>query len=636
MAATDVNLPLGHIANKSARFAPSVALAALGVVFGDIGTSPLYTLKTCFATANVGPQLENILGIISLLIWAIVFVVCIKYIGVLLRVDHDGEGGILALLALAAVPRVGNVPAKAGWLTWIVAIGAAMLFGDGIITPAISVISAVEGVGVATKAAQPFIVPISVGILIGLFAIQSRGTERVGRVFGPIMVLWFAAIAISGGVAIAAAPQVLWAFDPRHAIGFATHHGIFGFFVFGAIVLAVTGVEALYADLSHFGRKPIVVAWFVLVLPALILNYLGQGARVLIDPHAFDNPFYALTPGWTLLPMVVLATIATVIASQALISGAFTLTEQAINLSLWPRLTVHHTSRRNKGQVYVPAVNAALAIACVALVLAFRSSDALAAAYGLAVSTTMLATTIAFAHVIRQKLHWKPMVAYPLVASFVAVDTLFVTASLPKFFAGAWVPFAIGAVFVLTAMTWLEGRRCVAKALSELAMPLSRYKREMRPSAGNPSGTMVFLTGDPRGIPFIGATHNWVRARANEERVVVLTLDRIARPYVAESQRVTIESHSTRLAIVHARFGYMERPTIKPILRACGLSGLNLDSDDTSFLYADPKIVRAKDHALPGIVRRYFEVLVRNARPLSDDLGIRAERRVELGVEVRI
>jgi len=634
--AGDVPFPVGRAARESGRVSPGIAVAALGVVFGDIGTSPLYTLKTCFLTANVGPQLENVLGIVSLLLWALILVVCLKYIGVLMRVDHDGEGGILALLALASHPRIANIPAKANWLTWVVVVGAAMLFGDGIITPAISVISAVEGVGVVTKAAQPFIVPLAVAILAGLFFIQSHGTERVGRIFGPIMALWFVVIAVTGAVAVAGAPQVLGALDPRHALAFTTRHGVFGFLVFGAIVLAVTGVEALYADLSHFGRKPIALAWYALVLPALALNYLGQGARLLTLKSAFDSPFYALAPGWLLVPMVVLATIATVIASQALISGAFTLTEQAINLSLWPRLTVRHTSRRNKGQVFVPAVNWLLAIACIALVLAFRSSDRLAAAYGLAVSTTMLATSIAFYYVVAHRLRWKPALTIPLVALFMLIDGTFVAASLPKFFAGAWVPFAISAVFSITALTWLEGRRCVAKSLMNLSMPLEQYQKEARPSPAEPVGTMVFLTGDPGGIPFIGSKHHWIRARADEERVVLLTLQRVSHPYVAGSRRVSITAISPRLSVVKAAFGYMERPYIRPILDACGALGLHIDSEETSFFYADPKIVKAESNALPGFIRRYFEVLTRNARPLPDDLEIRPERRVELGVEVSI
>ena len=613
-----------------------LAVAALGVVFGDIGTSPLYTMKICFATAQVAPTLQNVLGILSLLLWALAFVVCVKYVGNLMRVDHDGEGGILALLALASPPKSFGMPLRVSWLTIVVVAGAAMLFGDGIITPAISVISAVEGVGVVTKAAQPFIVPVSVGILVALFLIQSRGTEKVGRVFGPVMVLWFLAIGITGAIAIVRVPQVLFALDPRHAVWFVTHHGVFGFLIFGAIVLAMTGVEALYADMSHFGRAPIATAWFVLVFPMLILNYLGQGAILLADRSAFDSPFFALAPGPFLIPMVVLATLATVIASQALISGAFTLTEQAINLNLWPRMTVLHTSSSHEGQVYVPAVNAVLGISCITLVITFKSSDSLAAAFGLAVSATMLATSIAFYEVITKVLKWKLAVAVPLVTSFVLIDGTFFLAGLRKIPQGAWVPLAISVVFMMTALTWLEGRRCISKALLDLQMPLDQYLREATPSEGEAKGTMVFLTGDQHGVPFLGGKHHWIRARADEERLVLLTLIRAARPYVPEAERVKIERVSERLSLVMASFGYMERPSIDPILQACGGAGLHMDSDDTSFFYADPKLIRAPENPLPTWQRRYFAALARNARPLPDDLGIRPERRVELGVEVAI
>ncbi len=615
---------------------PALAVAALGVVFGDIGTSPLYTLKTCFTTASVEPTLENVLGLISLLFWALVIVVCVKYVGTLMRVDHEGEGGILALLALASPARTFGLPIKLDWLTLVVVAGAAMLFGDGVITPAISVISAVEGIGVSTQAARPFIVPISVAILAALFLIQSRGTERVGKLFGPVMVVWFIAIAAAGVFAIIRAPQVVWAIDARHALYFVTHHGVFGFLVFGAVVLAITGVEALYADMSHFGRVPIATAWFVLVFPALTLNYLGQGAMLLTNHAAFDNPFFALAPGAWLIPMVVLATIATVIASQALISGAFTLTEQAVNLNLWPRLRIIHTSSRLAGQVYVPSVNVVLAIACIALVLTFRSSDHLAAAYGLAVSATMLATTITFYHVVTTVLPWNRFVVYPLVTLFVIVDSTFFLSALPKIADGAWLPLAISAVFLVTSWTWLEGRRCVGKSLLELQMPLDQYLREARPAAEEPKGTMVFLTGNPRGVPFIGGRHRWIRARADEERIVLLTLNRAARPYIPEGERVQIEAPSERLHIVQASFGYMEGPAISAVTKACGAQGLHIDSDDTSFFYADPKIVPATEKPLPAWLRKYFMFLARNARPLPDDLGIRPERRVELGIEVAI
>lgn len=621
---------------RSGGLHESLSIAALGVVFGDIGTSPLYALKTAFTTANVRPDPENVIGIVSLFLWTLIVVVCFKYIEVLLRVDHDGEGGILALLALASPKRGFSMPLRTNWFVWVVVAGAAMLFGDGLITPAISVVSAVEGVGVATSAAQPFIVPISCGILLGLFAIQSRGTEKVGRMFAPAMALWFLVIAALGVVAIVREPRILAAVEPWQALRFVTHHGLFGFLVFGAVVLAVTGVEALYADLSHFGRKPIARAWFALVFPALTLNYLGQGAKLIADPAALAAPFYALAPGALLIPVVVLATVATVIASQALISGAFTLTEQAINLNLWPRLTVLHTSREREGQVYVPAVNIALAVGCIALVATFHSSDRLAAAYGLAVSATMLATSIAFFVVVNDVLHWKRRISVPLVTAFVLIDGTFVIASLPKIAGGAWVPIAIAVVFVATALTWLEGRRCVAKSLLKLQMPLAQYLRESRPREGEPLGTMVFLTGNPDGVPFIGSKHRWIRARANDEHVVLLTLVRAQRPHIEERSRVAIEHVAERLTIVRAAYGYMERPSIKPVLAACELAGLRLDSDETSFFYADPKIVRDDADPMPAWIRNYFKALARNARPLPDDMQIPAERRVELGVEVAI
>jgi KUP system potassium uptake protein len=467
-----------------------------------------------------------------------------------------------------------------------------MLFGDGIITPAISVISAVEGLGVATQDAQPFIIPISCAVLMGLFLIQSRGTEKVGRLFAPAMAAWFLAIGILGIIAIVREPRILAALGPWHALRFVTNHGIFGFLIFGAVVLAVTGVEALYADLSHFGRKPISNAWFFLVFPALTLNYFGQGAHLLTDPSALNSPFFSLAPAWLVLPLVVLATVATVIASQALISGAFTLTEQAINLHLWPRMRVEHTSAEHQGQVYVPSVNVFLAVACILLVLTFRSSDRLAAAYGLAVSTTMLATSIAFYVAVRDVLHWKKRYAVPLVTLFVIVDATFVLSSLQKIFEGAWVPLALSVAFVTTALTWLEGRRCVAKCLLAMQMPLDRYLAGARPSDAEPQGTMVFLTGNPDGVPFIGSKHRWVRARADEEHVVLLHLVRGRRPRIEDAERVNIERVSHRLTIVRATFGYMERPTIRPVFDACALSGLHLDSDETSFFYADENRAR--------------------------------------------
>ena len=609
-------------------------MAALGVVFGDIGTSPLYTLKVCFGLAGAKPELGAVLGICSLLLWALVIVVCVKYITFIMRVDHDGEGGILALLALASPPPQFGKMIRAGGITIVVIVGASMLLGDGVITPAISVISAVEGISVVSPAAQPYVVPISLAVIIALFALQRGGTERVGKLFGPVMLVWFAAIGALGFAAIANRPEVLYAIDPRHAIAFATGHGIVGFTILGGVILAVTGVEALYADLSHFGRGPIVSAWFALVFPALILNYLGQGAKLLADPRALDNPFYALAPSWALIPMVILATAATVIASQALISGTFTLVEQAIALNLAPRVLVKHTSDRYKGQVFVPSVNLALAIGCAVLVIGFQSSDRLASAYGLAVAFTMLCTSLAYFVVITKVLRWNRVVASALVVFFVLVDGSFVVASLPKFVDGGYIPIAISSVLVLLSLTWLEGRRALAKTLADQQIPLEEVLDSL-PAGMGEHGTMVFLTPDPRGVPFL-ARHRWIRDRAKEERIVVLNIARSGTPYLTDEQRVTVERFSLRLVRVIARFGYMEAPRIDPILRSCDAFGLDLDRDDTSFFYADAKIEALRAAGMPAWRRELFAMLQRNARPLPDDLRIKAERRVELGVTVAI
>lgn len=618
---------------RSSRFPLALTLAAMGVVYGDIGTSPLYTLKTCFTLVGASPTLPNVLGICSLLVWAIIVVVCLKYVTFILRVNHDGEGGILALLALASAPSRFGTIIKASGLTLVVVVGASMLLGDGIITPAISVISAVEGIGVISFAFQPYIVPISLVVLIALFAFQSRGTERVGGLFGPVMVVWFLCIGFAGAVALARRPEVLDAFNPMHALAFAAEHGIGGFLILGGVVLAVTGVEALYADLSHFGYRPIATAWFALVFPALMLNYLGQGAELLAHPASIANPFYALMPGWTLVPMVVLATIATVIASQAMISGTFTLVEQAIALNLAPRVLVMHTSQKHKGQVYVPSITRWLAIGCSILVIVFRSSDRLAAAYGLAVAFTMLCTSIAFYVVITRVLNWRRWIALPLVAAFVVIDASFVVASLPKFIDGGYVPLAISAVLVMISMTWLEGRRALANALIEQQTPVEDVLEHLPAGVGE-RGTMVFLTPDPRGVPFL-ARHRWIRDRAHEERIVLLNIARASTPYLSNEERVTVERLSLRLVRVVARFGYMEAPRIHPIFTACEVYGLGLDRDDTSFFYADPKI-EARPGGLPAWRRELFAALQRNARPLPDDLKIKAERRIELGVTVEI
>lgn len=611
-----------------------LALAALGVVFGDIGTSPLYTLPTTFSVANAAPTLENTLGIISLLAWALIVVVCIKYVTVLMRVDHEGEGGILALLALVSPPRLLGKIGGARWLIPVVVVGAAMLIGDGMITPAISVISAVEGLNVATSAAQPFIVPISAGVLLALFLIQYRGTQIVGSLFGPVMLLWFVAIAIAGAKAIAGHPVILAAFNPLHALTFLFHHGIFGFLVFGGVILALTGAEALYADLSHFGRIPITWAWYGAVFPSLMLNYLGQGAVVLRNPKALDSPFYALTTGWALMPMVFLATFATVIASQALISGAFTLTEQAIAMNLCPRMRVVHTSQTQRGQVYIPFVNALLAVVCLILVFTFRTSARLASAYGLAVACTMLATTLAFFVVATTVFKWPKRYVIPGMSLFALIDATFVLSGLPKFLDGAWVPIAVSAVIAFTSLTWLWGRRSLARSLAADQQPVAEYiAKHAQPAT--PVGQTVMLTNDPSGIPFV-RNHPWLSQFLNDKKVVLLTLEPASRPYVEQVRRVAIERLAPSLFVLRASFGYMEEPSIKYIFRACGTLDFALDDENTTFFFSAPAIVGSAKDGMHQSQRVLFAWLSRVSRSLVDDMEIPPDRRVGIGVEVQI
>ncbi len=618
------------------KLSGAIAVAALGVVFGDIGTSPLYTLKTCFTTARVSTTPGNIYGITSALLWTLILVVCVKYVTFVMQVDYKGEGGIIALLArLMPAPKKG-VPAALNALTIVAIVGGAALIGDGLITPAISVLSAVEGLSVVTPAATTWEVPITIVILITLFIVQSRGTEKVGFFFGPVMAAWFFFIAVAGIVGIFHDPSIVRALGPWHAFAFITHHGIFGFLVLGATILCVTGAEALYADMSHFGRRPIVFAWYAIVFPALILNYLGQGATVLANPKALDNAFFALSPGWTLVPMIVLATAATVIASQALISGAFTIVEQGIALNLAPRTTVVHTSNRYPGQVFVPAINIALAIGCVALVLFFRTSDALASAYGLAVSLTMLATTILYHAVVRRVLKWNRVLADTIFVFLLVLDSSFVLAGLAKIPSGGWLPLGIAVVLTIVAITWYDGRRRVAGAFAALAVPIDDFLKVFgRKDIVSIDTTAVFLTGSPEDIPYILGRH-WLEKQALHQRIVLLTLIPATSPYVDDAHRVTVERIAKNLVRVRANFGFMELPTLDPIVHSCAAAGLNIDSDDTSFVVAAPRITQRKGRHMPPAQRWLFDVMLKLSGTLAKDMNIPSDRLVQLGVDVPV
>ena len=620
------------------RIEPSrtvLALAALGVVFGDIGTSPLYAFRQCFASAlHIEPTHDNVLGILSLILWSLILIVFVRYIGMIMRVSHDGEGGILALLACVLPPTRRGVPPPATWLTFLILLGAGLLFGDGVITPAVSVLSSIEGLSVASSAAQPYVIPLAIGVLVGLFLFQRRGTHRIGAIFGPVMLVWFLTIGVLGAFGIARYPKVLFAINPVYIGRFFEHHGIAGLAIFGAIVLCVSGVEALYADMSHFGRQPIALAWTWVVFPALVLNYLGQGALVLSNSTSVDNPFYRLVPAWTFYPVVVLAAVATIIASQALISGVFTLTKQAIALGFIPRMRVMYTSIHHPGQVYVPAINGVLAVLCIGLILGFRDSQHLANAYGLAVAGTMVVTSVAFYVVGRQMLGWSAAKAIAATAPFLLIELLFVGGSLPKLLEGGWIPILISLIVFVIASTWLTGRRRIAQSLLEQSQPVSEFLESAKERLAKPfEGTAIFLTADPEGVPFV-LRHHWARSRGFDERIVLLTIAASNDPYVKEETRVTVAWLAPSLVRVTARFGFMERLNIHHVSKACAVQGLDLDEHDSTFYAADPQIVPRKEGWWRVWRRSLFVLLKQNARPLTTTLGIPPDALAKLCLRV--
>jgi len=576
---------------------------------------------------------------LSLITWALILVVCVKYATVVLRADNGGEGGTLALLAqLRPTSRIG-IPAPLTVVTYMLLFAAGMVFGDGVITPAISVLSAVEGIGVAAPAAERFIVPLTAGILIGLFLVQSRGAGKIGAVFGPVMVLWFGALALAGAFGIAHDPRVLAAFNPLYALAFIAHHRIAAILVLGAVVLCVTGVEAMFADLAHFGRRAIRLAWYAGVFPALLLNYYGQGALTLIDPAALKSPFYLLFPAWALMPMIVLATAATVIASQALITGAFSLTQQAVQLGYLPRLKVVHTSRSVEGQIYMPFVNVMLAVACLALVVVFRSSDKLGAAYGLAVTLTMLADSLVIGVLLRKRFQWRMAYVVPLVALFLIVDGAFLAGNLPKLPQGGYIPVAIALVIFTLFTTWVAGRRRLAMALAALSTPVDEFVRQVKDEPASTSdGTAIFLTPHPEGIPFI-LRHHWLHKSVLREEVVLLTIVNHRRPYIDPEKRVTIEQIVPRLTRVTANYGFMEEANVNEILSRCRPQiPKEIDLEDADYFLARPRIVPRNEpgHGFPKWRRWLLSYMMRNANPLTESLCIPPDRIIEFGVELKV
>ena len=616
-----------------------LTLTAVGVVYGDIGTSPLYTIRECFyGTHSVPVTPENVLGVLSLIIYALLIVISIKYIAIVMRADNRGEGGILALAALVPAARgeTGINGRKARIVLMGLGIfGAALLYGDGMITPAITVLGAVEGLTVATPMVDPYVVPIAVVILVGIFAIQQRGTQSVGRLFGPVMVLWFITIAVLGVQWIVKAPMVLGAINPRHAFIFFHTHGLHGFAVLGAVFLAVTGGEALYADMGHFGKRPIRVAWFALVLPALLINYFGQGALLLLDGAAAEQPFFLMAPAWGLLPLVGLATAAAIIASQALISGAFSLTQQAVQLGYSPRLDIDHTSSQHMGQIYVPQVNWFLMVGTISIVLGFRSSSALAAAYGIAVTLTMIITTLLLHAVATERWNWPVGVTTLVTGTFLAIDLAFFGANLLKILHGGWLPLVIGGVLFALMTTWKTGRRLLAERLTQRAVPLEQFVAAAL--ARNPMrvpGTAVFMTAQAQGTP-AALVHNLRHNKVLHERVIVLTVQTTQTPHVAPEDRFSMSPLGKDLFNASLRYGFMDEPNVPEALALAAEKGLPVGDDVTYFLGRETVIV-TKTPGMAPWRERLFVLMAKNAVRATAFFKLPPDNVVELGVQVEI
>ena len=621
-----------------------LSLGALGVVYGDIGTSPLYALTECFRGVHaVDPTPDNILGVVSLVFWALTFVVTFKYLVFVMRADNRGEGGILALFALVR-PR-GEPRGRAWIIIGLGLFGAALLYGDGVITPAITVLGAVEGLAVVTPAFQHLIVPFSVGILVLLFWFQKRGTMTIGRIFGPVMLLWFASISLLGIRGILMHPAVIAALDPRYGIALFGRDGTAGFLVLGGVVLVVTGAEALYADMGHFGRRPIRAAWFAIVLPALVLNYFGQAANLLEHPEAVQNPFYALVPPAALYPMIVIATLAAIVASQALISGAFSLTRQAVQLGYSPRVTIVHTSSTEIGQIYIPEVNTALGVACVALVLGFRSSSALAAAYGIAVTGTMMITSILFHQVAVRRWRWPEWQASILTVLFLAVDLAFFGANVVKVGDGGWVPLAVAAIVYTLMTTWKRGRDVLGAFSRENSLPMElflddiRRRRPMRVP-----GTAVFMSSDPSGAPPV-LLHHLKHNKVLHERVILVSIMNQEVPQMSDSERVEYRELGEGFFQVTARYGFMETPNVPELLRslerrgdsdAMGLGGIVVKPLDTTFYLGRETLLPGGPSHLARWRKRLFIVMARNAVPASRFFALPANRVVEMGAQIQL
>lgn len=622
--------------NPRGRHLRLLTLGALGVVYGDIGTSPLYALREAFTPHHgLDPSSSNVLGVLSLIIWALIAVISIKYLAFVMRADNHGEGGIMALTSLVTPLHVRRGGAR--WLLILLGLfGAALLYGDGMITPAISVLSAVEGLHVATPRLEPYVIPITVGILVLLFSTQRLGTNRVGRMFGPVMVLWFATLAILGLVQIVREPSVLAAINPLYGLRFFVEHGVRALLVLGSVFLVVTGGEALYTDMGHFGKRPIRVAWFGLVLPALLLNYWGQGALILSQPSAITNPFFSLVPTWLLLPVVLLATAATVIASQALISGTFSLTMQAMQVGYIPRLDVKHTSASTFGQVYIPAINWVLMVACIGLVLSFRSSSNLAAAYGVGVSTDMVITTILFFVVAREVWRWPTLVAGLLTGFFLIVDLAFFGANIVKIPQGGWFPLVVALVVFTVLTTWKRGRVILSERLDEQVKPLTAFLKSV--AADPPSrvpGTAIFMFRSPVGTPY-SLAQNFKAYHVLHERVILLAVRTEDRPHVKLASRIECRALGNGFYQVVLHYGFMEHPNVAGALRNLTLDGEKFDTREVTYFLGRETLKATKRRGMAIWREKLFVLMSKNAASASSYYRLPPAQVVEIGTQVEL
>ncbi len=635
---TPKSRPLANGSHQTKSSTAALTLLALGVVFGDIGTSPLYAFKETFSPQHGMPMdAENILGGVSIIFWALMFVVSLKYVVLIMRADNKGEGGIMALLALAT-SAVKEQPAWRNSLLLIGVFGASLFYGDAVLTPAISVLSAIEGLEVGTSAFKPYLVPIAVGVLVGLFVIQARGTAVVGQLFGPVMLAWFFALAAAGLYGIAQYPAVLAALNPLHALHFLTEHVAASFVVLGAVVLALTGAEALYADMGHFGKKPVRIAWFALVAPSLMLNYFGQGALLILRPAAVENPFYLLLPAWALYPMVGLATVATVIASQATISGTYSMTKQAIQLGFLPRMSVVQTSARERGQIYIPGINWILLAAVLGAVIGFGSSSRLASAYGVAVTGTMLVTTIVTFFLIRYGWGYPLWACIAATGCFVIVDAAFFSSCLLKVADGGWFPLVIGACVYLMMTTWRQGRSVLFRRLRASSVPLKPFLDSLfRDPPHRVPGTAVFLTATPDATPN-ALLHNLNHNKVLHERVVFLTAEVTDEPWVPFRDRVKLIKLGHGCWRMNVRFGFMNEPDITRALEVADGLGLELDTMTTSYFLSRETVVPVA--SIPSGMafwrEKLFAAMARNAGSAADYFKLPANRVIELGTKVEI